>query len=198
MKLTIEKIFVRYTNKINWNRGQNVMDLIKEIYEKDIGYNYEYTDITYKLRKASRSIVLNDSQNIALLFVSKNNYHKLPGGGIEAGEDIKTTLNREVMEEAGVEINILGEIGTIMEYRNKHKLLQISYCYYSEVKGKIKEPSFTDEETNSGFQLKWVALEEAISILENDTPDNYLGKFIQIRDLLFLKSADCLLNHSDI
>ena len=174
------------------------MDLINEIYEKDIGYNDDNIDIAYKLRKASRSIVLNDSQKIALLYVSKNNYHKLPGGGIEAGEDIKTALNREVMEEAGVKINILGEIGTIIEYRNKHELLQISYCYYSEVKGDIKKPSFTEEETNNGFQLKWVALDEAISILENDKPDNYLGKFIQSRDLLFLKSAKCILNNSNI
>lgn len=174
------------------------MDLIKEIYEKDIGYNYENMDIAYKIRKASRSIVINDSQEIALLYVSKNNYHKLPGGGIEAGEDIEMALNREVMEEVGVNIDILGEIGTIIEYKNRHKLLQISYCYYSQVKGDIKETSFTDEERKDGFQLKWVALEEAISILENDTPDNYLGKFIQSRDLLFLKSTDCLLNNSNI
>ena len=174
------------------------MDLISEIYEKDIGYNYENIDIAYKLRKASRSIVFNDSQKIALLYVSKNNYHKLPGGGIEAGEDIETALNREVMEEAGVKINILGEIGTIIEYKNKHKLLQISYCYYSEVKGDISEPSFTDAETNSGFQLRWVALDEAITILENDKPDNYLGKFIQVRDLLFLKRAKCIINNSNI
>ncbi|MBZ9689308.1 NUDIX domain-containing protein [Clostridium estertheticum] len=174
------------------------MDLISEIYEKDIGYKHENIDISYKLRKASRSIVLNDSQKIALLFVSKNNYHKLPGGGIEAGEDIKIALNREVMEEVGVNIDVLGEIGTIIEYRNRHELLQISYCYYSEVKGAIKEPSYTDEEINNGFQLKWVTLDEAISILENDKPDNYLGKFIQSRDLMFLKSAECLLNSSNI
>ena len=174
------------------------MDLIKEIYEKDVGYNYEYTDMHYKLRKASRAIVLNDSQEIALLFVSKNNYHKLPGGGIEAGEDIETALNREVMEEAGVRIDVLGEIGTIIEYRDKHKLLQISYCYYTEVKGDINEPSFTDEEIDRGFQLRWVSLEEAISILENDTPDNYLGRFIQIRDLMFLKRAECLLSNNNI
>jgi len=174
------------------------MELLKEIYEKELGYNYENIDIAYKLRKASRSIVLNDSHKIALLYVSKNNYHKLPGGGIEAGEDIKTALNREVMEEAGVNINVLGEIGTIIEYRNKHELLQISYCFYSEVKGNIKEPSFTDEETNNGFQLKWVSMDEAISILENDMPDNYVGKFIQSRDLLFLKRAHGILNNNNI
>lgn len=166
-----------------------MMELIKEITEKDIGYNYEDTDISYRLRKASRAIVLNDSGKIALLYVSKNNYHKLPGGGIEAGEDIKIALNREVMEEVGVYVDVLGEIGTIIEYRNKHELLQISYCYYSRVKGESKETSFTDEEINDGFQLKWVTLDEATSIIENDIPDNYVGKFIQSRDLLFLKRA---------
>ncbi|MBW9150390.1 NUDIX domain-containing protein [Clostridium sp. CM028] len=174
------------------------MELIKEIYEKDIGYNYEDIGISYKLRKASRSIVLNDSRKIALLYVSKNNYHKLPGGGIEAGEDRNIALNREVKEEAGVNIDILGEVGTIIEYKNMRKLLQISYCFYSKVKGCIKQPSFTDEEIDNGFQLKWVALDEAILILENDTPDNYIGKFIQIRDLLFLKKAEGILKRKNI
>lgn len=172
------------------------MELIREINEKDIGYNHENIVIAYKLRKASRSIVLNDLNKIALLYVSKNKYHKLPGGGIEAGEDIKTALNREVMEEAGVDINVLGEIGTIIEYRNKQELLQISYCFYSEVVGDVKETSFTDDEINNGFKLKWVDLDEAISTVENDEPDNYVGKFIQNRDLLFLKRAKVILNSS--
>ncbi|MBZ9609862.1 NUDIX domain-containing protein [Clostridium estertheticum] len=174
------------------------MELIKEIYEKDIGYNYENIDITYKLRKASRAVVLNNSRKIALLYVSKNNYHKLPGGGIEAGEDRNIALNREVMEESGVNIDILGEVGTIIEYKNMQNILQISYCFYSKVKGYIKQPSFTDEEIDNGFQLKWVALDEAILILENDTPDNYIGKFIQIRDLLFLKKAEGILKSKNI
>jgi len=75
------------------------LELIKEIYEKDIGYNCENTDIAYKLRKATRSIVITNSGKTALLYVSKHNYHKLPGGGIEAGEDIETTLHREVMKK---------------------------------------------------------------------------------------------------
>ncbi len=165
------------------------MELIKEIYEKDLKLNDENLNIAYRIRKASRSIVFNDSGKIAILYVSKNNYHKLPGGGIEPGEDIKKALKREVMEEVGVNIDVLGEIGTIIEYRNKFEQLQISYCYFSKVKGDIKKPSFTEEEKNNGFILKWVDLDEALSLLEKDTPDNYVGKFIQYRDLLFLKNA---------
>lgn len=174
------------------------MELIKEIYEKDIGYYCEYVDVVYKIRKASRSIVITDLGKIALLYVSKNNYHKLPGGGIEAGEDTNAALNREVMEEVGVKIDVLGEIGIILEYKNRDELLQISYCYYSKVKGDIKETSFTDEEISNGFKLKWVALDEAIFILENDNPNNYIGKFIQKRDLLFLRSAEHILKSNKI
>jgi len=169
------------------------MELIKEIYENDIGYKDENIEIAYKIRKASRSIVFNNSGKIALLYVSKNNYHKLPGGGIEVGEDINAALHREIMEEVGVKIEVLGEIGTIIEYRDKHELLQISYCYYSKVKGNSKETAFTDEERAAGFQLKWVKLDEALSILQEDTPDNYVGKFIKNRDLLFLEKAKLII-----
>ena len=169
------------------------MELIKEIYENDIGYKDENIEIAYKIRKASRSIVFNNSGKIALLYVSKNNYHKLPGGGIEIGEDINTALHREIMEEVGVNIDVLGEIGTIIEYRDKHELLQISYCYYSKVKGNSKETAFTDEEKDAGFQLKWVKLDEALSILQEDSPDNYVGKFIKNRDLLFLEKAKLII-----
>jgi len=165
------------------------MELIKEIYEKDINCDCFNTDIAYRLRKASRSIVFNSLGQIALLYVSEHNYHKLPGGGIEAGEDITLALNREVMEEVGVSIEVLGEVGVIIEYRNKHELLQISYFYYSKMKGEIFKPSYTEEELNNGFELKWVGLETAIDMLETDLPDDYVGKFIQYRDLIFLKQG---------
>ncbi|MFT8350907.1 NUDIX domain-containing protein [Clostridium saccharoperbutylacetonicum] len=86
------------------------MELIKEIYEKDIGYDGKNIDTIYNIRKASRAIVLNDLGEIALLYVSKNKYHKLPGGGIEAGESIDIALNREVMEEVGTDIRVLNNI----------------------------------------------------------------------------------------
>lgn len=165
------------------------MELIKEIRECDIAYNSKESEIAYKIRRASRSIVINELSEIALLYVSKNNYHKLPGGGIEEGENIEIALNREVMEEVGVNIQVLGEVGTIIEYRDEFEMLQISYCYYSKVIGEKSKPTFTDEEINGGFQLKWVNLDKAIDLLENDLPNNYVGKFIRYRDLLFLKKV---------
>lgn len=165
------------------------MQLLKEISDKDINSFYNIQAKSYELRKASRAIVLNDLGQIALLFVSKNNYHKLPGGGIEEGENIEKALVREIKEEVGAEIEVLGEIGAVIEYRNEHEFLQISYCFCSKVKGTVGDQAFTDDEIQHGFELKWVDLNQSIELMKNDQPNNYVGKFIQARDLEFLKRA---------
>lgn len=167
------------------------MELLKELYEKDIGiFQTSKKEIFYKLRKATRALIFNKKGQIAILFVSKNNYHKLPGGGIENNENLFTTLKREVLEEAGCNINIRPQsVGLIIEYRDKCKQLQISYCYLADVIGKPKEASFTKKEISDRFQLKWMNLDEAINTLLKDKPNNYLGKFIRKRDLEFLSKA---------
>lgn len=158
------------------------MELIKEIYlENDVKCT------NYKIRKAARSIAFNKDGKIPLLNVSKKNYHKLAGGGIEEGEDIMIALKREMLEEVGANIGDLEEIGVIVEYRNKAELLQFSYYYKSKVIGELVETAYTEEEKNNGFMLEWKTLEEAITLLENDKPIDYEGQFIVKRDLGFLQ-----------
>lgn len=157
------------------------MELIKEIYlENDVECN------KYKIRKAARSVALNSSSKIPLLYVSKNEYHKLPGGGIEENEDIEAALKREMLEEVGANIEILKEIGVIIEYKNSSETLQISYCYYSKIVGELCNTDFTEKEKNDGFVLKWVTIDEAIELITNDKPLDYMGGFIRKRDLEFL------------
>ncbi|AJS60007.1 NUDIX domain-containing protein [Paenibacillus sp. IHBB 10380] len=166
------------------------MRLIREIDDTDIEREeLSNPNIAYTVRKASRAVVFNSSKQVALIYVSRDKYHKLPGGGLEKGEDHVTALKRELVEEAGVEARILDEVGMIIEYRNEHRLLQISYCYLGEVADKGVDPSYTEEERNQGFILKWVHIEEAISLLENDHPKNYVGQFIKERDITFVKEV---------
>jgi len=152
------------------------MKLLKEI--KDNEYP---TDTSLKIREASRAILFDENDLVPLLFVSKYNYHKLPGGGIDEGEDKAQALVRECLEEVGSEIEVIGEIGKIIEFRSKWDLKQISYCYYGKIISKGK-PDFTEREL--------LPLKEAIFKVENDKPENYTGSFIQKKDLEFLKTAE--------
>jgi len=54
------------------------------------------------------------------LFVGKLNYYKLPGGGIDPGENREQALIREVLEEVGATISVDGEVGETLEYRSKY------------------------------------------------------------------------------
>ena len=166
------------------------MKLLLEINEKDVGAGLpERFNKSYRLRKAGRAILFNNKQQIALQYVTKNTYHKLPGGGVDGVETIKEALNREVQEEVGCDLKTRDILGVIIEYRNKFNILQISYCYLADVDGKIGTPSYEKEEIEQGFKLIWVSLDEAIDLLEKDAPKNYEGRFIQLRDLTFLKRA---------
>ncbi|MFH1398840.1 MAG: NUDIX domain-containing protein [Candidatus Woesearchaeota archaeon] len=72
-------------------------------------------------REASRAVLF-DKGLVPLLFVSKFNYYKIPGGGIDPGEDRKKALIREVQEETGCKIKLTGEVGKIIECRAEHNL----------------------------------------------------------------------------
>jgi len=143
----------------------------------------------FKLRQAARAVVFDKEGKIALLFVAKKGYHKLPGGGVEDGENIEEAARRECREEIGCEIKITGEIGMTVEYRAKWGKRQESFCYLAEVVGNKNEPAFMDDEIEEGFSVRWVKFDEAIKILEADKSSDYQGKFIKIRDLAFLREV---------
>ena len=120
----------------------------------------------YQTRVAARAIVFDENNLIALLHVSKEKYYKLPGGGIEELEDYKKALARECLEEIGSSVDIVSELGSIVEYRKIFNLKQISYCYLAKLKGKKGVPVFTKEELEKGFKPVWLSYEEALKYFD--------------------------------
>ena len=167
------------------------MTLLKTIQFKDIS-SEEISE--FEIRRAARAVVLDADNQVGLLYVKKYNYHKLPGGGLEGNENIDEALKRECLEEIGCQIEVDGEVGEIIEYRDKWALKQQSYCFVAKVVGEKGKPDFTEKELEYGFEIKWVPLPEAISLLENDSPEGYEGPFIHIRDSVFLEQAAKILN----
>lgn len=164
------------------------MELLLEINDKEIPKNN-----SYQKREASRAVLFDNNNLVPLLFVANEQYHKIPGGGIDDGEDQKQALIREVLEETGSTIEVTGEVGRIVEFRSEFNLLQSSYCFLGKIITKGK-PEFTEDEVSHGFQLVWLSLDEAINTITNDKPTDYEGAFIQKRDLRFLQKAKELIN----
>lgn len=145
---------------------------------------------SYPVREAARAVVIDRQNMVALLHVVNQQYYKLPGGGIEKSEDKETALKRECKEEIGSEIEIVSEIGCIVEYRKIFNLKQISYCYLAKLKGKKGVPSYTDEEMANGFKQIWLPYERALDLISNNAARNIEGRdYIVPRDMLFLKAA---------
>lgn len=144
---------------------------------------------SYGQRQASRAVLRDADQKIALLEVSKSGYWKLPGGGLDPGEDYPTALARECQEEVGCAIRITGEVGLIVEYRDQRTLRQESHCYLAEVFGEKGEPAFEEGERDEGFRLHWLTDDEALIALRTSQPTTYDGQYITIRDLKFLEAA---------
>ncbi len=162
------------------------MKFLREI--KDEKIDKKQTNL--KIRKAVRAVLFDSHNLMPILFVSKENYYKLPGGGIEKNENNRQALKREIKEETGCKIEVSAEIGKIIEFRPYKNLVlkQISYCYLGKITEKGKT-AFTEKEIKNGFQLIWISLDEAIKKFEKENPNNKEGLFILERDLTFLKEA---------
>ncbi len=161
------------------------MKTITEIKDKE-NIKKEYFP---KVRTAARGIFLTKENLIPIIYVSKHNYYKLPGGGLEKEEDEKEALKREVKEETGSDVEVKKEVGKIIEYRAKWGMKQTSYCFWGKVTSK-GEPSFTEEEIEDGFEVCWFSIKEAVEIFENVSTNDYHGKFVTKRDLCFLREAE--------
>lgn len=148
----------------------------------------------YRVREAGRAVVIDKDGMIALLHVTKESYYKLPGGGIEEMENKMVALVRECKEEIGCDVEVVGEIGIIVEYRKIFNLKQTSYCYLAKVKGEKGKPDFTDDEKENGFEQVWLPYDEALKVLSESKAINIEGSaYIVPRDTVFLQEAKHLI-----
>lgn len=162
------------------------MKILRTITDADFGENIPASK-EYKKREAVRAVAFDENNHIALLFSQKNNFHKLPGGGMEEGEDFETALRRELMEEIGCTIEAIQELGIIEEFRNKFDYNQTSYCYTAKITSK-GEPQLEPDEIEEGLVTRWYTLQDAVRVIEAEGETlNEHGKFMHLRELEILK-----------
>lgn len=118
-----------------------------------------------------KAIIRNDENQILLL--KNKDYWDIPGGRIDQGEDIETTLLRELNEEIGVNHITQKQLWDVVKsvkqlpYGNMMtSLMLIVYC--------VQLPA--DQIPHScepGAMLHWVSSEEAANRLKNKYPDSF-------------------------
>ncbi len=151
--------------------------------EKDLGTLVE--------RSASRAVLIDKDNRVALMNVKNLGHYKLPGGGIDEGETIIDALHREVAEEAGYKISVLCPLGYTHEMRQQHGIFNISYAYLARAEEYVGNNLMEDEQ-EEGFEVEWFdTIDDAIKAVESiDTTDKkYQVKFFTARELAILKEA---------
>ncbi|MCX6716930.1 MAG: NUDIX domain-containing protein [Candidatus Taylorbacteria bacterium] len=139
-------------------------EVLMVLRDKDIFSNVlDDSTIVWKIRPTGKVVLFNKDGLIALMGNKVNNFFLLPGGGIGDDEPIIEGVKRECKEETGCEIEIQNTLGITEDFRARDKKHCISYGYTAKVisQGINK---LTESELDIGAYVKWVTLDEAITI----------------------------------
>ncbi|MFZ1250402.1 MAG: NUDIX domain-containing protein [Candidatus Microsaccharimonas sp.] len=166
------------------------MTTIATITEQNLGRtSHPKTWAGFTTRNAARAILLDNLNRIALMHVTNRGYYKLPGGGVDEGETVEQALVRELQEEAGAtEIEIISEVGDIIEYREQWQKQSIHHCFIVRNTGNLTKSNQTEKEIDHGYEIIWADnVDIAISLVESGKPQEYGQDFERLRELTFLK-----------
>lgn len=143
--------------------------------------------VDFKKRTTVKAVILHDG--LVALECRGGNYYKLPGGGVDKSESLEDALRREIREEVGCEVEILDEVGEIVEICGKKGMEKNFYCYLSKVKGDFFEKQLTETEIAYGSEIVWVTFEKSFELIKNSTPKTYIGHFTKYQTKIFLEKG---------
>ena len=172
-------------------------DLGLEIIEgKEIEF-YSKDNNSMTIRYGARGIVIDKEGKIAIIYKKNKNEYKLPGGGVDKGEDFKEAFKRECIEEIGFDINEVEYLFDIEEDHINDNFKQISKVYIAKVKEKLESNNLTEQEKEEGLEYLWLDKKEAlekmkacIKNLKGSKYDNvYRTKFVVGRDIRIMEKV---------
>ncbi len=165
---------------------------MERLFEMDL-HDYELGDNVF-CRPSARGIIFDECGKIALVYSQKENYYKFPGGGIHTNEDKKEALIREVREETGLIVTpeSIEEFGSVLRRQKSDNLPntifeQENYYYLCKVEKHLTEQKLDDYESEAGFVLRFVYLDEAIDTNLKYKTEDYFSEIMIKRDTKLLQ-----------
>ncbi|WP_022940051.1 NUDIX hydrolase [Psychromonas hadalis] len=143
-------------------------------------------------RLATRAIVLKGDE-ILLLYTARYDDYTLPGGGVDAGEDLIEGFKRELLEETGAKnIRNIKEFGLYEEFRPWYKdnfdiMKMQSYCFSCEIDEQLGVTKFEDYEIKNGMKVVWLPIIDAIKHNEKTIRQSDKKGMSVERELFLLK-----------
>lgn len=164
----------------------------------DDQWPYEYIDHD---RTVARAIVYDEEENFYFIRAHRDDIFgdvtiiETSGGGVESGEDLTTTIVRELKEELGATVEVVCKIGVVSDYYNlihRHNINNYFLCKIDSFGEKHLTQAEIDDFHLSTLKLTY---EEAVAAYGKQT-DTKLGQLITNRELPILKHAKELINNS--
>lgn len=171
----------------------DAVEIILNLYDEE----WEFNGVTHD-RRIARAIVFDDEGYFYFIRVDRDDdfgkamYIETAGGGIEDGENPDIAIHRELSEELGAAVSVVGKLGVVSDYYNLIHRHNINNYYLCKVIS-FGDTHMTEDEIYS-YHLSPMRLtyEEAVAEYEKcaTTP---LGRLIANRELPILKHAKIVL-----
>lgn len=118
------------------------------------------------VRPSVRGVIIRQGR-VAMVHSLKYDYYKFPGGGIEAGESRLQALQREVLEEAGLQlipdsVCEYGYVHRVQKGEQEAMFIQDNYYYLCDAEERILPQRLDDYEAEERFTLEFVEPQKAI------------------------------------
>jgi len=117
--------------------------------------------IEYKDRLTVKALILNDKNKVLII-----NNGLLPGGGVEDNEDNITALRRESIEELGIAISEIKEIGIVIQYRDLINKKYIVHGYAARFVDSLGKTNPQDQR-EAEFTYAWYSVDDATDLLNS-------------------------------
>ncbi|MBL1230574.1 NUDIX hydrolase [Enterococcus sp. BWB1-3] len=118
----------------------------------------------YKKRLGAYIVVTRNNQQEMVLIQAPNGAYFLPGGEIEKGETKEQAIDREMLEELGIEVVIGAYLGQADEYfHSRHRETDYHNPGYFFIASEWTQVSEPLEKCNG---IQWVMIDEGIELLK--------------------------------